>query len=77
MFASTSAMTFSGTGMIVAISSMLRNLFDQFTSVVCLRPVSPVTQYAIGRAERTGKRTCARPTGSRRNIVNAADWAGA
>ena len=29
---------------IVAISSMLRNLSAQLTSVVCLRPVSPVTK---------------------------------
>jgi hypothetical protein len=44
MFASTSARTLSGTGMIVAISSTLRNLFAQLTSVVCFRPVSPPTK---------------------------------
>jgi hypothetical protein len=44
MFWSTSARTLSGTGMMTAISSMFKNLFDQLTSVVCLRPVSPPTQ---------------------------------
>jgi hypothetical protein len=44
MFASTSARTFSGTGMIVAISSTFMNLLAQLISVVCLRPVSPPTK---------------------------------
>ncbi len=72
-FASMSAITLSGTGMIVAISSMLRNLLDQLTSVVCFIPVSPVTKYAVGSADRTGNRTCARPTGTFRNRASAAD----
>jgi hypothetical protein len=41
---SMSSMTLSGTGMIVAISSMLRYLFAQLISLVCFRPVSPLTQ---------------------------------
>jgi hypothetical protein len=73
MLASTSSNTLSGTGRMVAISSMLRNLFAQLTSVVCLRPVSPPTQYATGSADRTGNRTWARPTGTRRNMRRTAD----
>ena len=36
--------TFSGTGMIVAISSTVKNFLSHAISVVCFRPVSPVTQ---------------------------------
>jgi hypothetical protein len=41
---SMSSITLSGTGTMVAISSMLRYLFAQLISVVCFRPVSPLTQ---------------------------------
>jgi hypothetical protein len=42
-----------GIGMIVtAISSMLRNLFVQLISVVCLRPVSPPTHEVGDRQDR-------------------------
>jgi hypothetical protein len=63
-----SSSTFSGIGTIAASSSMLRNLLPQLTSVVCLSPVSPLTQYAIGRAERIGRRDCDCATGM---FVNA------
>jgi hypothetical protein len=63
--------------MIAAISSMFRYLFVQLTSVVCFRPVSPETKYAVGSADRTGNRTCARPTGTRRNRLSVADCSSA
>jgi hypothetical protein len=46
-------------------------LVAQLTSVVCFRPVSPDTQYAIGSAERTGRRTWLRPTGTCVNWLSA------
>jgi hypothetical protein len=39
-----SSKTASGIGTMVASSSTFRNLLDQSTWVVCLRPVSPLTK---------------------------------
>jgi hypothetical protein len=51
-----SSNTASGMGTMAAISSTFRNLFAHAASVVCLRPVSPVTKYAVGSADTTGIR---------------------
>jgi hypothetical protein len=69
-----SSNTASGIGTMVASSSTFRNLFDQSTSVVCFRPVSPLTKYAVGSAERTGIRVWLVAMRTCRNICRAADW---
>src|SRR6185437_7739000 len=71
---SMSAATFSGIGMIVAISSTLRKRFDQAISVVSFRLVSPPTQYAIGNADMMGNRTWFLDTGICRKRDSTADW---
>ena len=48
---STSAL---GIGTSTAISSAVMVTFSHLADVVCLRPVSPFTQYASGSADRTG-----------------------
>lgn len=49
-----SAVTASGTGTIAAISSATKSTPTHETSVVCLSPVSPLTQYACPSESRTG-----------------------
>ncbi len=68
-----SSATASGIGRIAAISSTLMYLFAQATSVVCFWPVSPLTQYTTGSADRTGNRVCAAGMGMRRKNRIAAD----
>src|SRR5688500_673392 len=70
---SMSAATFSGTGMMIASSSMVMNLFAHAISVVCFKPVSPVTHCATGSADRIGNRTWFRDTGMRRNRSSTAE----
>jgi hypothetical protein len=55
-----------------AISSTLRYLDAQLASVVCLRPVSPLTKYATGRACMTGILVIVPPKRTVRNNCMAA-----
>ena len=53
-----SSRTASGIGTITASSSAVRYTLSQACWLVCLKPVSPFTQYAVGSMSSTGIRVC-------------------
>ena len=67
-------------GTMTASSAALMYLFCQATSLVCLRPVSPLTKLAVMRPLNTGRRSCARVMLGRRRAIrmtalcSGTDW---